>query len=141
MFKSVVSALAMVAAAGVVHAQPMITAVPTAVSFDGFCDGVTGIKEFKKSGVTIGTHAFENCGGYTDTPMIGPMAMKLDGNKIGVAATDSSYAQFGQSLVYIIKSDGTWNVLSAEGGNLGGGTWTAGYQATGVQGGALSFQH
>jgi hypothetical protein len=138
MFKSVVSALALAAVASMAHAGPVAVSFPSAITFDGYCDGITGIKEFPKSGMTVGTHAFENCGGYTDTAMIGPYALKLDGNKTGVAATDDSYAEFGLSFVYIVKSDGTWNLLSPGYGLLNSGTWSAGYD-NGVQGGVPSF--
>ena len=134
-------AVMLAAVAGMAQAAPVASTIPTSLTFDGYCDGVTGVKEFAKSGMTTAMHAYENCGGYTDTAMVGPMAMKLNGNKVGVAATDGSYPQFGLTLLYIIKSDGTWNLLSPEGGVLNSGTWTSGYADSGVQGGVPSFTH
>lgn len=143
MFKTkILSALALAAVAGMAQAAaPGAASIPSAITFDGYCDGVTGIKEHANSGLTVATHAYENCGGYTDTPMVGPMAMKLDGNKVGVAATDGSYPEFGLSFVYIIKNDHTWVLLSAEAGLLNSGTWSEGYADNGVQGGVPSFTH
>jgi hypothetical protein len=137
---SIVSALALAAMTGIAQASPDAFALPMAISFDGYCDGVTGIQEFPNSGMTTATHAYENCSGYTDTPMVGPMAMKMNGSKIGVAATDGSYPQFGLTFLYIIKNDHTWNLLSPEGGMINMGTWSTGYEATGVQG-VPSFTH
>lgn len=142
MFKTkILSALALAAVAGMAQAAPDSSTMPTAITFDGYCDGVTGIKEYPNSGMTVATHAYENCGGYSDTPMVGPLAMKLNGNKVGVAATDGSYAEFGLSFVYIIKDDHTWVLLSAEAGVLNSGTWSSGYANSGVQGGVPSFTH
>jgi hypothetical protein len=142
MFKSrIISALALVAAAGIAHAAPDSGAMPTSITLDGYCDGVTNIKYFANAGYLTGTHAYENCGGYSDTPMVGPIGTKLDGNKIGIAATDSSYPQFGLTFLYIFKNDHTWNLVSPEGGVLNMGTWSSGFEVNGTQGGVPSFTH
>jgi hypothetical protein len=141
MFKiKMISALTLAAVAGMAQAAPDSGVMPVAITFDGYCDGVTNITMFK-SGYLTATHAFENCGGYTDTGMIGPLAMKMNGNKIGIAATDGSYPQFGLTFVYILKNDHTWNLLSSEAGVLNSGTWSSGYDANGAQGGVPSFTH
>jgi hypothetical protein len=131
-----ISAVTLAAVSGSAHAAGM----PTSLTFDGYCDGVTLVKDYKKAGLITANHAEANCG-VSDTPMIGPLAMKLNGNKDGLALTDSSYPTDGLSLVYIIKSDGTWNLLSPEIGVVNSGTWTAGYADNGVQGGVPSYTH
>jgi hypothetical protein len=136
----VVSALALAAMAGMFSSAAVAGPMPTALTFDGYCDGVTNIVLWPNSGIAVATHAYENCQGYSDTSMIGPKGVKVNGNNIGFAATDGSFTEFGQTFLYVIKADHTWNLLSAESGmELNSGTWSSGYAASGVRGGVPSF--
>jgi len=117
-------------------------AIPDALTFDGYCDGITGIAD-NGNGTFSGTHAYALCGGYTDTAMAGPIGNKLGGaSGFGVAAGDSSYPQFGASFTYTVSSDGTWTLIAPEfGGLANSGTWTSGYGGNTVRGATRpSFQ-
>jgi hypothetical protein len=113
-------------------------AIPDAISFDGYCDGITGISG--SSGVFSATHDYtvcnENGGSYTNTPMSGAQGRKLmGGSGAGVATVDSSYTQFGATFSYVVNDDGTWFLLAPEyGGLVNLGTWTAGYGGNVVHG-------
>ena len=134
-----ISALTLAALASAVHTSAAAGSMPTAITFDGYCDGVTNLVVTKNAGVATATHAYTNCEGLTDTSMVGMEGRKLKDNKIGFAATDGSYAEFGVTLLYIIKSDHTWNLLAAEtGAELNNGTWSDGYAISGVRGGVPS---
>jgi hypothetical protein len=140
MSKTAIFPVLALAALALVPAAANAGSMPTAITFDGYCDGVTNVMVMGNSKIATATHAYENCGGYSDTPMVGPESQKLKGGKIGFAATDGSYAEFGLTFVYIIKSDHTWNLLSAEtGGALNSGTWSEGYADSGARGGVPSF--
>jgi hypothetical protein len=109
-------------------------AVPSSISFDGYCDGVTGISDMG-GGAFSGTHDYTVCDqngyDYSNTPMVGPVAKRMLGSSVaGIAGTDSSYAQFGASFTYIVNEDGTWFLFAPEyGGLVNLGTWSAGYPA------------
>jgi hypothetical protein len=115
-------------------------AIPDSLTFDGYCDGITGISSMS-GGMIGGTHDYticnENGGGYTNTPMVGPTGRKMMGSSgAGAAATDSSFTQFGASFVYVVNEDGTWFLLAPEyGGLVNLGTWTEGYGGNVVRGG------
>lgn len=115
-------------------------AIPDSLTFDGYCDGITGITD-NGDGTFTGTHAYGLCGGYTDTAMAGPVGNKLGGaSGFGVAAGDSSYPQFGASFTYSVSSDGTWTLIAPEfGGLINSGTWSPGYDASKIRGTRPSF--
>lgn len=118
------SALALCAAAGAAQAA----FPPSSLSFDGYCDGITGLTS--SSGVAAGMHDYANCTGYTNTPMAGTSGKRLTNSAAakGVALTDASYTQFGSHMQYIIRNDGSWSLIVAESGAIvNSGTWTAGY--------------
>jgi len=122
-----------------VGATAQAAGIPDALTFDGYCDGITGITD-NGNGTFSGTHAYALCGGYTDTGMVGPLGRNMLGSGSGVAATDSSYPQFGASFTYVVNADGTWSLLAPEyGGLINAGTWTSGYGAK-VRGNRPSFQ-
>jgi hypothetical protein len=122
-----IAALVLATVGGAAQAQ-----MPSSIAFDGYCDGITGITSLG-SGVFTGTHDYTVCnqngGNYTNTPMVGPSGrrmVKSSGN--GIAGTDSSYAQFGASFVYVANDDGTWYLFAPEfGGLVNLGTWSEGY--------------
>jgi hypothetical protein len=121
-------------------------AVPSSISFDGYCDGITGISAMG-GGVFAGTHDFticnENGGGYTNTSMSGSQGRRLLGSSGGgIATVDSSYAEFGASFSYVVNDDGTWFLLAPEyGGLVNLGTWSPGYNGGNVAAGTkASFQ-
>ena len=124
-----IAALVLATVGGAAQAQ-----MPSSIAFDGYCDGITGITSLG-SGVFTGTHDYTVCnqngGNYTNTPMVGPSGrrmVKSSGN--GIAGTDSSYAQFGASFVYVANDDGTWYLFAPEfGGLVNLGTWSPGYPA------------
>jgi hypothetical protein len=127
-----ISALVLATAAAATQAQ-----VPEAITFDGFCDGITGITTASK-GLFTGTHAYQLCRDaglvYTDTPMAGPSGRRmLGGTGNGIAGADSSYPQFAASFTYVVNDDGTWFLLAPEFGGLANlGTWSPGYGQGGV---------
>src|SRR4051812_9431342 len=84
-----ISALVLATAGAAAQAQ-----VPEAISFDGYCDGITGISNVAR-GLFTATHDYavcnENGGGYTNTPMTGPSGRRmLGGSGNGIAGTDAS---------------------------------------------------
>ena len=113
-------------------------ALPDSLTFDGYCDGITGIAN-QSVGIVGGTHAYDLCGGYSNTPMSGPSGRKLAGaSGGGVAATDSSYTQFGASFSYVVNEDGTWYLIAPEyGGLVNSGTWSPGYGGADAKGSGL----
>jgi len=113
-------------------------AIPDALTFDGYCDGITGITS-QGGGIYAGTHDYTVCGGYTNTSMSGPFGRRLMGSSVGgVAATDSSYTQFGASFSYVVNEDGTWYLIAPEyGGLVNSGTWSPGYGGADAKGSGL----
>lgn len=131
-----ISALALMAVAGAANAA----FPPANLTFDGYCDGITGLSSDGYG--AVGTHAFDACGGYTNTPMAGPAGKNMAGT-VGksLALTDSSYGQFGVTLVYTVNADKTWVGFAPEyGGVFNAGTWSKGYNAAVKSGGKSSFQ-
>lgn len=107
--------------------------VPAGLTFDGYCDGMTGLTN--SSGVVMGTHSFSACG-LTDEATLGPAGKALAGaSGKGYALTENGVAQFGEVLTYVINADGTWVAMSPDlGGVFNSGTWTKGAPAAGVKG-------
>jgi hypothetical protein len=122
-----ISALVLATAGAAAQAQ-----VPEAISFDGYCDGITGITTVSK-GLFTGTHDYTVCneggGDYTNTQMAGPSGRRmLGGTGNGISGTDASFTQFGATFNYVVNDDGTWFLLAPEyGGLVNLGTWSPGY--------------
>jgi hypothetical protein len=137
MLKSkLITALALIAVAGVAQAKSL----PSSLTFDGFCDGITGLTSDGMS--ATGTHAFDACGGYTNEAMAGPAGKAMAGSSgKGAALSENSVAQFGYVLEYTVSTDGTWVGYSPDfGGIFNYGTWTKGYNGALKPGGKTSFQ-
>jgi hypothetical protein len=147
MLKTKLISALVLAAVGVAAQAAQPAGLPSSLSFDGYCDGITSIGTIGK-GMFMGTHDYtvcnENGGGYSNTPMVGPSGHRMLGGADGVAATDASYAEFSVSLVYIVNNDGSWFLLAPEyGGLVNLGTWSEGYggaDARAAVGTRTSFQ-
>ena len=118
-------ALALTAAAG-----SAMAVLPSAVWFDGYCDGVTGIV---KTGTTYSATYDQatNCGG-PNIAAGGPAGRNMMGAKIlksgGVFMPDT-YPYFGVTVLFVINEDNTWSIVDTTGAVLNAGTWTAGVRS------------
>jgi len=135
------SKTSMISAALLSLAAGAAQAIPANISFDGYCDGMTGLTA--AGGFVTGQHDFANCIGYTPDPVMGPTGKRLAGNLYkGYSLSEASHAQFGTTFGWTVNSDHTWVVYQVEtGAVLNSGTWSAGYPLSGAQaGGRISTQ-
>lgn len=124
--RKLIPVLALMCAAGMAQAKGL----PSSLSFDGYCDGVTGLTS--DGATVVATHAYAACSGYSDSAMSGPAGKSLGGaSGKGASLGDGSYPTLGYTLVYAINLDGTWTLYSPEyGGLINSGTWTQGYNGS-----------
>jgi hypothetical protein len=119
-----ISALVLTAAAGATQAAGL----PSAVWFDGYCDGITGITN-TGSGTYAGQYdEATNCGG-TNVAAGGPLGKKMFGTGKGAAFTVDSYATYGISVAFVVNLDKTWTLYDTTGAIWNYGTWSAGAEA------------
>jgi hypothetical protein len=123
----VLSAVMLAMAAGGATAQDVAEAasLPATISFDGFCDMMTGITKLGTT-YTATYDAYTNCG-LLAVVAGGPAGTKLQGLKgAGGSFTAETYPYYGATYIFNISTKGTWAVTDVYGDAVNSGTWTAG---------------
>ena len=108
-------------------------AFPTSISFDGYCDGMTGWTQ--TSTTSSATWANLDCAG-TSAVVGGPRGKSkspLTGTNVNAYVMGSYGAYvYGTEFTWVIFKDYTWAVYSNSGGALlNYGTWSAGFPLAG----------
>ncbi len=119
-----ISILALTGLASAAHA------LPPSLTFDGFCDGLSGITEVG-GGVVAATWNLDACG-LPSTGAAGVRSRTASGK--GVVGTYDVVTQaIGvAALVIVINDNGTWAYYNAaDGSAFNSGTWTAGVAEAG----------
>ncbi|MBV9569884.1 MAG: hypothetical protein JO056_01410 [Alphaproteobacteria bacterium] len=101
------------------------------MTLDGYCDGWDFTAD-KDTGLAVGTHLYDNCGGNNANAAIMGVAGKGLGNKGWILGDESFFVNYGFTGSSLIFSDHTWIIVGTfDGGATGqvisSGTWTDGY--------------
>ncbi|MCA0174985.1 MAG: hypothetical protein LCH73_01650 [Proteobacteria bacterium] len=107
--------VAVAAFAGATAAQAM----PSAIVFDGYCDGVSNIM-MNANGTVTGTWSNNDCAGGS-SPAIGQRA-NVSGT--GMGQTGHYVADFALFILVRINDNGTWTYYDQDGNYFNSGTWS-----------------
>lgn len=94
-------------------------ALPASLTFDGFCDGLSGISS--TGNIVTATWDLSACG-LTSTAAVGKSGGKSVSGLYDVATQGLGVASF----LTVVNEDGTWAYVGFDGALLNSGTWTAG---------------
>lgn len=107
------------AAAAALFGASAAFALPSAIVFDGYCDGLSNIVANENSTVTA-TWSNNDCFGAT-APAIGQRT-RVSGSGLGV--TGSYVADIVMGMLVRINDNGTWTYYDVNGSLVNWGTWS-----------------
>jgi hypothetical protein len=130
----IVSMLALLGAVGAAQA-----AIPANLTFDGYCDGMTGLT--KNGNGVAGTWSNLDCAGTNG--LLGGSQGKGKGmlTKGYIMGSTGIAAFIGTEVTWVVNTDGTWVIYNGTDGSvLNTGTWTAALAGVRGTGGKPSVQ-